>query len=760
MKSRVEMGEGFFRRFFSKIYLILFFQGIYSQLLQAVLLRELIIRFSGMELTLVIALGAAMAWTAAGCALCAFFRNFIEKHFEAFASFFCALSPLLAIASFLFAVLFPPLLGGRPDTPFGANELIFFCILAPLPFGIINGAIYGLLSTASSRENAGGCYAVDALGDMLGGLVFSFLLAGLAKPLAVISIYGMTLPLIGISMLFFKSRVKIPVRIGLCFLALLSLSAVFLCLKFDKKIFQYKWEKILKGFEYEKSIETPYGRVDFLKEAEKTGNTSSVSRKNEERRTVIYIDGKVAATLPQEPELAYPAAVFAAMQPERANLKVLLISSPFSNLLKALSRLTVISKIDFLSLDRELIDTSEKLGIIPRNEKKIDIIRADPRAYLEERSRKDNELYDLIILMDAEPDTLSGNRFFTEEFFNLVSTHLKAYGVFVTCMSSSRGYSGAATNVFNASIIKTLRKVFPKIAITPGENKLIAAGSSNVTAVFTKLDARIGKYMKAFKEFPQGMMSVIFSQSEQMSESQEIEKSAEYAEENRDSRPVLPFYYLRYKAGILSGDIQNPGAITKFIEWCFNKWLFILIWALSLYILVRFILARNIVRYLSFASFENGLYAMGLELLLLFIYQNRCGALYGDLAAAIGIFIGGTALGAWVSREYINLKKTIMIMSFLIPLLLPFIVYTPQLYTRILIFILLFLGASSAGCAYSDFADRSTVKKSAELWAWEMAGGTFGVLFFVFFMLPAAGFIPSLVLLSLLRFPFIFKPGN
>lgn len=753
MKSRVEMGEGFFKRFFSKIYLILFFQGIYSQLLQAVLLRELIISFSGMDLTLAIALGAAVGWTALGCLLSVFLKGFIEKHFEIFASFFCALSPLLAIASFLFASLFPPLLGGQGGAPFGTEELMFFCLLAPLPFGIINGAIYGLLSTASGREKAGSCYSVDALGGMIGGLVFSCLLAGMAEPLAVISIYGMTLPFLGIIILFFKSSVKIPVRLGLCLFALLSILAVLFCLKSDRKIFQCKWEKLRKGFEYEKSIETSYGRVDFLKETGKVKTTSGISPGNKERRTLIYMNGKAAGTLPQEQELVYPAAVFAAMQPERANLKVMLISSPFSSLLKALSGLPVISKVDFLSLNRELIDTSEKLGIIPRGDKKIAIIRRDPRAYLEELSIKNNELYDLIILMDAEPDTISGNRFFTEEFFNLVSGHLKAYGVFVTCMDSG---GGAAANVLNASIIKTLRKVFPKIAITPGENKLIAAGSSNVTAVFARLDARIGKYMRNFKEFPQGMMSVIFSQSEQISQSQEIEKSGEYVEENRDARPVLPFYYLRYRSGMFSGF----GVIGKFTEWCFNKWFFILIWALSLYILVRFILARNIIRYLSFASFENGLYAMGLELLLLFIYQNRCGTLYGDLAAAIGVFIGGAALGAWVSMEYVNLKKIIMVMSFFIPFLLPFAVYSPQLYARILIFMLLFLGASSVGCAYSDFADRSTVKKSAELWAWEMGGGTFGIFFFVFFMLPAAGFIPSLILLSLLRFPFIFKPEN
>jgi hypothetical protein len=147
---------------------------------------------------------------------------------------------------------------------------------------------------------------------------------------------------------------------------------------------------------------------------------------------------------------------------------------------------------------------------------------------------------------------------------------------------------------------------------------------------------------------------------------------------------------------------------------------------------------------------------MGIELLLLFIYQNSCGCLYRDLAAAIGVFIGGTALGAWFSDEYINMRQAMMKYSFLLPFLLIPAAYIPSLFAQIFIFMLLFAAGLSAGAAYSEFNRRSYVNSASALWAWEIFGGTAGAVFFVFFLLPSAGLLPCIFVLVLLRFPMFF----
>lgn len=730
-----------------KKYCVLFMQGIFAQLFQAILLRELVVRFSGMELTFVAAIGSAMVWTALGCGFAAAFKFLRENHSEFKLSVFTLLSPLTAMAAFLLTVLAPPVLGGRIDTGFSCLELVVFCILAPLPFGLVNGAVFGLIVSGTSKGKSGKFYSADALGSMLGGIFFSFILSYFVAPVSILGYAGFIMVIMtcfiiinSASGFFTKS-----------FVVLLSLSVAALMLYIvhvQEGIFSAKWKNILKGYEYEKTIETPYGRVEFLTKK------SDFAIKSNTVESVIYRDGELAASLPCEYEMAYPAAMFSVLQLDRAPLKVLLIASPFSKMPNILLRIPLVGKVDFISTDKALVKVSRKLGILPPERDDFSVIAKDPRAYLEQLG--DKSVYDLIMLVDSQPDTLASNRFFTEEFYRLVRKKLKEDGVFVTEISSIGGYAGTSVNIFNASLLNTLRKVFKKIVICPGESKLIAAGNENVTADFRKLDCRIEKLIPGFPDFPVGMMSIVFSQAEQISQHMDIEKYAAESLINSDSRPVLPFYYLKYKAGMLSGDMDKTEDVMNFMSWLYNSWVIVVILLISCYISIRYLMARGIIGRLSCASFENGFYAMGIELLLLFIYQNRCGCLYRDLAAAIGIFIGGTALGAWFSDEYINMRTAMMKYSFFLPFLLIPIAYIPSFSAQISIFLLLFISGLSAGAAYSEFNRRSYVNSASGLWAWEILGGTVGAVFFVFFLLPSAGFLPCVFFLALLRFPMFF----
>jgi hypothetical protein len=270
-----------------------------------------------------------------------------------------------------------------------------------------------------------------------------------------------------------------------------------------------------------------------------------------------------------------------------------------------------------------------------------------------------------------------------------------------------------------------MKKAFSKIAIAPGGEKLIAAGNSNnITADFSELDKRIGKHMKKFLRFPEGMMSIAFSQSEQKRVEENIESALSKAKSNTDARPSLPFLYLGYRSRLLSGDIENPGILVKTLEGLYERWILIAIVIAGIYLGARFFLSRKMSVRLNFASFENGFYAMGAELLLLFAYQTVCGSLYRDLAAALGIFIGGAALGAWGAEK----SKA---------------------------FAMLATAGGSVGAAYSEFTKRSGTKSGARLWSSEMLGGAMGIVFIILFLLPSGGCLPAAILLAFLRAPLI-----
>lgn len=752
-----------------KLYILLLFQGIYSQFIQAVLLRELITRFSGIELTFAITISSAILWTAAGCAAASKFR--LSENRDSIIAISLCLSPLTAILAFVFSALAPPVLSGQYEFTYQIDEMLSFCFLAPMPFGIINGGIYGFITQAAKKSNSGVCYSVDALGDTIGGLLFSFVLAQFAPPLAIAGLTGVFLPLS--VLILFRPRKKI-IFIGV----LAALFSCFAAFK-DKNISFSRWNKILPGFEYKKSIETAYGRVDFI-------HKSAFSEEGiKEEQTAIYCDGALLGTIPQETDISMPPAMFAALQPIKSKLNVLLISSVFSDLPRLFLKMPIISHIDMPCPDKRLFNISRSLGIVPSPSERFNIIFSDERAFLERRKAEDgrqklegrsldtkdqktinNQLstinhqqYDLIIVLDHEPDTLAGNRFFTKEFYSLVSEALSPGGAFITSMRSAGGYSGYNTKIFNACILKTIKQVFPEIAFTSGEEKFIAAGtSSNITADFTELDKRLGKLMTDFKEFPSGMMSVAFSQSEQKNESSGIAAFINRAAINMDTRPFLPVQYLGLYSRITSGDVEKPGFFVLILERTLASWKWILTAILTIYCSLRifFLWLKGKKTGFYFSSFENGFYAMGIEILLLFLYQTRCGALYKDIAAALAIFIAGTALGAWTGEKYHFRKKSAMILfllASLVPLfLLPLGFILSQGITQILIFILLFTSGSVVGFTYSLLNRKSDAGLSgASLWGWEMAGGAVGAIFFAMFLMPAGGFIPCIIILSLGR---------
>lgn len=723
-------------------YFVLLVQGIYSQFFQAVLLRELIVRFSGLEATVAIAFGSILLWTSLGCAAAIKYRKIFKGGVKLPLIILCAMSTLSALCSFLFAALAPPILKNE-GMIFSLNEMLIFCLLAPIPFAFINGAVFGSVSQALKKDEAGKCYAVDSLGDTLGGLIFSLILAGFSGPLKILGIYGLVLPCLALIFLVqFRFGKKLRPILFLLTICVIAVSA-FASLN-DKTVSICKWTRLLRGYIYNKSIETPQGRIDFLSKA--SGKKTEMA---------AYKDGSLIATLPNDDSLSFPPAVFASLQPDRKDLKVLAIVSPFSNVPEILLQLPQVESVDLLCPDAELVRASRRMLRLPGLCKSFKTINEDPRAFLE---KPDGAHYDLIILFDLIPNNIANNRFFTERFYKAAAKKLCDGGVFVTSMSSSSGFNGESTKKFNASIIKTMKKAFSRIAIAPGGDKLIAAGNSdNVSADFAELDKRIGKYMKKFIHFPEGMMSIAFSQSEQKRESKEIQESMNQAELNTDTHPSLPFLYLGYRSRILSGDVEDPGILVKTLEWLYKRWLATAIILLAVYLVARFLLSRKMTARLTFASFENGFYAMGAELLLLFAYQASCGALYRDLAAAVGIFIGGAALGAWGADKSKLFRQIFMLAAFIIPFAVLPVMEFPYLYARLFIITMLALAGASVGTAYTEFNKRSGVKSGARLWSSEMFGGAVGIAFVTLFLLPAGGYMPAAVLLAFLRLPLLLS---
>ncbi|OGV56141.1 MAG: hypothetical protein A2X49_14645 [Lentisphaerae bacterium GWF2_52_8] len=727
----------------SEVYSLLLAQGIYAQFFQAILLRELVTRFCGIELSFVVAIAVSLLWTALGCALAGNFLKAASPQALGAGALLSILAPLAAVATVALAAVAPPLLGS------GLEELLLFCFIAPLPFGLLNGAICGLLVTFAPRDEGALCYATAAFGSILGGLVFSLALAQFAPPLMVLGAFGLALPLMG-GIFVWRMSLPAPLKVFMRFLALIAIGLSWRASQADHELSVWKWTSLQPGFLFEQSVETPSGRVDLLQSLPLQDEaTNSGERPWESARLKVYRDASPYAEMPVNGDLWCPAALFAALQPNRANLSILLVSSPFSPLADILAGLPITERIELLCADSSLVALSRNLELLPPEGEGFSVINAEPRAYIELSRQKSPATYDLIIVADMRPETLAGNRFFTVEFFRAVAGRLRPGGVFVTTMSPSNDPASAA---MNSTLLRTLRKVFPRLASSPSDISLVAAGEKNLTSDLSTLDHRLSRLLKDCEKFPEAMFSILFSQAQQYREYQALSNCESSTLLNTDLHPAQPFLFLRHHSSVFSGAGSPLSCLAGTLA---RQWLLIFCVGFAAYLFLRFILSRRMDSRLLFSSFENGFYAMGIALLLLFVYQCKSATLYRDLAAALGLFIGGAALGAWGRDRSKLCERAIRLAAFLIPLFVPFLSWMPSGQVQILIFLLLTLSGIAVGLAYAEFLFRSTVHQGAWLWCMELAGGSAACLLLTFFLLPAGGIAPCIILLSLLRLPLL-----
>lgn len=727
-------------------HLLLFAQGVYSQFFQAAAAREAASRFGGVELTYVATLVSSMLWTAAGAAAASLLpvggdMRRIRLHAVALS----ILSPVLALLSYRLSGGLPQLLGWREGLLFSQNQMLVFAMLLPMLFGLANGAIYGTLCRCAGKEEAGGAYASDALGDMLGGLAFSLLLASFTPPLALLSCAGMFLPLLGFWVYGMKCETH-WMKAGAGLACLMAMLACSFNAAGDVRLAEARWSRTLPGYRYEGSVETAYGRVEFLKER----------RGKDAGSLAIYRDSSLEACLPRDLELDCPPALFGILQPDKPSVEALIVCPAFSGMPAALLAMPAMERLDMVCPDTRLVKMAQGIGSLPQESDKFAIADAEPRRFIESSASS----YDLIAVVGTEPETLGSNRLFTEEFYRAVAARLKRGGVFMTSIPSSGGYSTDSTAEFNGMLAATLRKVFPKVETTPGETKFIVAGGANVCANFDELDRRAARLMPNAKSFPAGLLGVVFSQSEQEGEARRIAGAALASPANRDLSPTLPFQYLRHYSRMASGDVQSPGLMLEFLEWMFFRWRETLGAIVALYALARYFGSWKLSRKMAFMSFENGFYAMGLAVTLLFMHQSRCGALYRDLAAATGVFIGGAALGSLLAGRTPKGRLRIKWLSLALPALPPLLAFAPWWMALAGVFGGLLLGGCSVGAAYWDFNRRADSERAPGLlWSAEICGGAIGALALAAFLIPAGGFIPCAILLTLCRLPLAISRG-
>ncbi|RLB07232.1 MAG: hypothetical protein DRG50_03405, partial [Deltaproteobacteria bacterium] len=420
--------------------------GLGALLAQIVLLRELMVVFSGNELSTGVMLSAWLLWTALGSAILGIFSDRIKGKTSLFSSVQLVLAFILP-TSLLLARYLRPILGVPVGEIASLPQMIAGIFFLLLPFCLFSGFLFSLgcslLGEILGKEarSVGFVYAYEALGAGIGGIAFSYFFIHFLNSWQVILL---TSALLALSSFLLAKKIKPLAVLWMCFaLAIL----IFYSGQINLISKGWGW----KGYKVIASKDTIYGNITVI--------TNGLQMS-------FFENGVWNFTYP-DPLTAEEAVHFALLE-HPSPKEVLLIGGGVGGLVRETLKHPSIRHLDYVELDPQLIKTGRRYLppqiTFPLDDPRVRITYTDGRRFVQ-RSRR---VYDVIILSLPDPTTAQLNRCYTREFFAEVKEALHKEGIFYLSVSSSENVIGHTLAQFLSSIYWTMKEVFPEVLVLPG----------------------------------------------------------------------------------------------------------------------------------------------------------------------------------------------------------------------------------------------------------------------------------------------------
>jgi spermidine synthase len=623
---------------------------------QVVMFREMLAICRGTEIFFGVVLAAGMGWTALGSLAAGLAARWRRRRDGAqwpgrawrWAAALFALNGVLLIVQIALARV-------RLSWWGGVEELTFLSAVgragvATGPVAFLCGVEFVLALHAAPAERFTGLYQSDAWGAVLGGLGFTLLIAGQVDPVTLGPALGAVLSL---AVLVAGGPRRLLVATAAC--------AVVACFGpgLNRALHTQQWGARYPRYELEETEESRYGHL-------------SVLRHHEVAQHALYMDGGLVAPLPPAgapvSEVRNRALFVAAQHPSPE--RVLLVGGALGAFPRELLR-TGVARVDALELDPALFALAERYGDPAGDHPRVEFHFADGRRFLKHRAQAG--AYDLIHL--ALPDPLSAfvNRYYTVEFFREARAALGNPGVLITSVTAAANYPGETVGQVSASLLRTLRQVFPQVLVAPGErHTFIACTRPGVVSLDPEvLGRRVAErgivlpdveadFRDVLGPYYAARLANVIVTSQVASLRRFLE--ATEAPGNTDARPITYQYSLLAWNQVVSArtGARDPG-IRGGTNALFRSLLGLRV-AHGLLFPGLMVLAGAVLWLwqrgrgkrrsglapyaVLAAAFATGLFGMAAEVVLLFAFQSVYGYAYAHVGALIAAFMVGLALGA------------------------------------------------------------------------------------------------------------------
>lgn len=606
---------------------------------QIVLMRELIVVFSGNEISLGIMLASWLFWTALGSSVSSRLQLGANHARSVVAVLECLLGLsllptiwLLRASRSLFQTVPGELVGPLPMIITSLVCLSIFCALAGSLF-VAATRMYAQSCGVSARIASSSAYLLEAAGSGVGGILASVVLLRFCNSFQIAAIVLLlNLTMAAILVLPRRRMQAVAAALAIAFLAGLLLLSVAPRLEESSQM------RLWRGFRLLASRDSIYGNLAVTE----TGNLRS-----------IYDNGVILASAPDEN--AAEEAVHYALLEHPAPRHVLLIGGGVNGSIAQALKHPMIERIDYVELDPVLISIARQFSpeqAASFSDPRVHLHYADGRHYLKTAQEK----FDVIILNLPDPQTAQLNRFYTREFFTSARDHLAAGGLLALQLRSSEDYISPDLAALLRCIQHTLRQVFPQVAIIPGETiHFFAAMQPGVVTedpqtLISRLRARkvetryVREYFLPFRMMPDRMAQV----REQL-------QALPATPVNRDFAPIAYYFSIELWSA------QFHAAYARWFRAAAGRRFgSVVAWGCALLLLVAVLLASRPVHQeraraaAAFCMAATGFTLMALQIFLLLLFQSVYGYVYHQLAVLIAMFMAGIALGSWLGMRNVS----------------------------------------------------------------------------------------------------------
>jgi spermidine synthase len=615
---------------------------------QALLIRELLVAFFGNELTIGIILACWLLLEATGSGLLGRLAGRWGNRAPSFAALQVLFALFLPICFFA-AHISRALAGAIPGEGVGLIPIFVSSFLILLPLALVDGAMFTFGVRAYSRLTAqrapsvGRVYVYEAVGGIVGGVVFTYLFLPLLFSLQIVLVISGLNLLAAAWIMVAAGRetgarwLRSP-RLGLV-VSLLAVAVAVLVSPLAGGAQRWMSQQQWAGQDLVYSENSVYGNVAVVHRA---------------GQYTFYADGIPILTAPTPDVALVEDVVHLPMLFLADPHHALVLSGGVGGVLHELGKYPL-TRIDYAELDPLLIAAVERFPTpLTRSEladPRVHVEYTDGRLLVREKALagdRSAEPYDLVIVNLPYPSSLQLNRFYTVEFFQMVERLLGDDGILVLTSPASLTYMSDELRNLNAMIQRSLEQAFTAVRPIPGHLTLWLASPSQDLADATP-DTLLARW--AGHEIETQMVTGPYLRHRLDPSYLEWFRAALGEGDgdgdgpfiNRDLHPIGLFYGLAYWNALFSPAIADLLGLTGRLN----------LWTVGLPVFAAMVLLAGVMKLTSrgrgavvpLVIVTTGITGMTADIMMIFAFQTLYGYVFQWIGLLITSFMGGLSLG-------------------------------------------------------------------------------------------------------------------